>query len=195
MLLIIFISQKFCVVKSVHVNLSYIVPQIYINMHEIWVNVGMLKKYYNICMWYIIYNQYSIITDIFRSLYLFYPFCPLNPYLTSKTRVGRVFAKKPGFLPSLFNWTKTDMLSIRRSWMTCRQPGVDLYSCSEQILIHLKPSEHVVYTRHHNSVFLFPTLIRIKKLSSLIQQNIWQILQSIIFHQHSNILLFEQSQC
>ena len=101
MLLIIFISQKFCVVKSVHVYLSYIVPQIYINMHEIWINVGMLKKYYNICIWYIIYNQYSIITDIFRSLYLFYPFCPLNPYLTSKTRVGRVFAKKPGFLPSL----------------------------------------------------------------------------------------------
>ena len=101
MLLIIFISQKFCVVKSVHVNLSYIVPQIYINMHEIWINVGMLKKYYNICVWYIIYNQYSIITDIFRSLYLFYPFCPLNPYLTSKTRVGRVFAIKPGFLPSL----------------------------------------------------------------------------------------------
>ena len=101
MLFIIFISQKFCVVKSVHVNLSYIIPQIYINMAEIWDNVGMLKKYYYICIWYIIYNQYSIITDIFRSLYLFYPFCPLNPYLTSKTRVGRVFAIKPGFLPSL----------------------------------------------------------------------------------------------
>ena len=102
MLLIIFISQKFCVIKLVHVNLSYIIPQIYMNMAEIWDNVGMFKKYYYICIWYIIYNQYSIITDIFRSLYLFYPFCPLNLYLTSKTRVGRVFAIKPGFLPSLF---------------------------------------------------------------------------------------------
>ena len=44
------------------------------------------------------------------------------------------------------------------------------------------------------AVFLFPTLIRIKKLSSLIQQNISQIL-SIIFHQHSNIPLFEECHC
>ena len=92
MLFIIFISQKFCVVKSVHVNLSYIIPQIYINMAEIWDNVWMFKKYYYICIWYIIYNQYSIITDIFRSLYLFYPFCPL----TRKGRV-RLFASSPDF--------------------------------------------------------------------------------------------------
>ena len=97
MLLMIFISKKFCVVKLVHVNLSYIIPQIYMNMAEIWDNVGMFKKYYYICIWYIIYNQYSIITDIFRSLYLFYPFCPLNPYLTSKTQVGMVLAVKPEF--------------------------------------------------------------------------------------------------
>ena len=31
----IFISKKFCVVKLVHVNLSYIIPQIYMNMAEI----------------------------------------------------------------------------------------------------------------------------------------------------------------
>ena len=48
MLLIISTSQNFYAVKSVHVNVSYIIPQIWLNMAEIWVNVGMLKKYYNI---------------------------------------------------------------------------------------------------------------------------------------------------
>ena len=36
--------------------------------------------------------------------------------------------------------------------MTYPQSGVDLYSCSEQILIYLKPGEHVVYTRHHSTL-------------------------------------------